>query len=153
MENALDPITRLIEENGNWQIVFKYNNYGEHFMFLLPNFGEEDIEVERNLALTEITEGDFNSISIINNFILGHPNTPFIVQGKTIMDCIYVMNDKLEKSKYDCNDSNDGECTFYKEWDEFKLFLEACRIIISSNDDLEDKVCYGINDWRTLVEK
>ena len=151
MQNfSKDPITNLVECNGNWQILFRYNNYGDPFMFLLPNFDLSDEEREMNSGIIDLSEGDFNSICIIDNFIRTHPDTPFIVKGNTIIECINTMNDKLIKSDYT---SNQIECVFFKEFEEFILFLKACRKIYLSEEDLVSRICYGNDDWRSLVNK
>lgn len=148
---ALDPISKLVDSNGNWQVFFKYNNYGDNFLLLLPNF-DNDGELDKNVALNHLTEGCYEEVSLIDSFLRSNPETPFIVQGKTIMDCVNTMNQRLIDSDA-LEEMMNPESKFYKEWDDFDAFQTACMKVAFSDDDKPMyKGCYGEKGWRGLLE-
>lgn len=147
----LDPITTLVESNGNWQVFYKYNNYGDNFLLLLPNF-DNDGEVDKNVALVHMTEGCYEEVAIIDSFIRTNPNTPFIVQGKTIIECVNTMNQRLIDCKA-ISGATDPESPFYKEMDDFDAFQRACMKVAFTDDDKPMyKGCYGEEGWRGLLD-
>ena len=146
MDVRLGPIDDMIESNGNWQLLHKWNRFGLPFLFLLPNFCIDDDEELCNIAIANIIEFDFEGTEVIQNFIRCRPNTPFVVTGHGISDCIAIMNQKLRDLDY----KNHSQC-FIEEMDQFKILLKAClKICEEDGDKLLITACYDKSYWQEL---
>lgn len=146
MDVRLGPIDDMIETNGNWQLLHKWNRFGTPFLFLLPNLCMDDEEELRNIAIADIVEYDFEGSEVIQNFLRCRPDTPFIVTGNGISDCVAIMNQKLRDVDY----KHWGE-RFIEELDQFEIFLKAClKINEEDGDKLLTTACYQQDFWQEL---
>lgn len=145
MNSHSSPIDELISDNGNWQILYKWNRFGENFLFLLPNFQNRNEELW-NIAISSIIEYDYEGVEVVNNFIRSRPDTPFIVTSNSISDCISIMNQKLNDIGY-----KHRSYRFTEEYEEFCIFLNAClRINEENGDSLLISACYNQDAWQEI---
>lgn len=112
-------IDRLINGNGEWILIFTYNNFGDNVLMLLPNFRVNDDELPERQAIINLTSDWDEWNMIMDDFMSDRPNQPFIVKGKTLIESIDIMSKKLSKviigddfSKFD--DENEMFSEFLK---------------------------------------
>lgn len=144
MHTWTDPIDVLVHQNGNYQILFKYNNFGNPLMFLLPNFLSDDEEL-KNMAIASIIEWDYEGIAVIENFMRSRPKTPFVVMGNGILDCVNIMNQKLKDVNYEICSKE-----FLEEATQFEIFQKACLKIVENSDEHLFTACYDTKYWYKL---
>lgn len=89
-------IESLVQANGNWKVVYAYNNWGDSILFLLPNFQIDDDEDDINLSVIEAADDTCEINMLIDQFIQQHPTLPFMIRGKSITHCVTKMESKLE---------------------------------------------------------
>lgn len=90
-------IDRLINGNGDWILIFTYNNFGDNVLMLLPNHRVNDNELPERQAIINLTSDWDEWNMIMDDFMSDRPNQPFIVKSKTLVECIDIMSKKLSK--------------------------------------------------------
>ena len=99
MEMRKDLVTEILKNyDGLMDIKIVYNRAtGKNFMFLVPYSQDLNIKTEYTNLLASIYILDVfdDGAKIVLNYIEAYPDTPFVVYGDTVLDCINLMNEKL----------------------------------------------------------
>lgn len=124
-------IDRLVNGNGDWILIFTYNNFGDNVLLLLPNHRVGDDELPERQAIINLIS-DWNEWSIIiDDFMKDRPDQPFIIKGETLIECVDIMSKKLSKLIID-----DDFSKFTDEDEMFSALLKlANRIEIDLKSD------------------
>lgn len=96
MKNKQISIDSLVTSD-NWIISYVNKSTASNVLFLLQKFGEDDNEDDINGWVMTCPTMTFSISSLINQFINKYHETPFIVIGLEISECIKVMDERLRK--------------------------------------------------------
>lgn len=134
-EMNLTPINTLINEH-DFALHYVHNNFGDNVLFLLRNrnFYPED---DNNRALMEMVRCYERESKIITEYAKSHSDSPFIVPGNNIVECLKKVNFILAGIISD--DIN-------KLWeDEARLrkFSMVCRAIHDCEPEVEQVMMCG----------
>lgn len=122
-------IDRLVNGNGDWILIFTYNNFGDNVLLLLPNHRVGDDELPERQAIINLIS-DWNEWSIIiDDFMKDRPDQPFIIKGETLIECVDIMSKKLSKVIIDDD--------FSKFTDEDEMFSALLKLANRIEIDLE----------------
>lgn len=142
-------IDDLVGANGNWYLEFRYNNFDNNVLFLLPDFCVDENEEAKNKALVELLDGDFQEEYLLGIFIGEHPNTPFIIKEYCLDKCIETLKTRLE-ILIDFEADFPYE-EFQKEVDEFDKFRLA---VFNISNNKHPELCYEdavYSGWRKYI--
>lgn len=92
-------VDSLVNANGNYIIAYTYSNWGDNVLFILPNLQMTIEEQDINTAVMDAAYDRVEMAELIDQFLQEFPDTPFIVRGNCIAECLKTMNERLSKYK------------------------------------------------------
>lgn len=138
------PITpdMIVKANGNWKIVYCYNNWGDNILMILPNFMVDDEEQAMCLAATECPSGTFEQEGLCRQWMKEFPNSPFMIQRPSFAMAVTELYRRLELLEGDYN-------KFIEQSIEFDKWLHAVYAVEIEDGESLMYTAYH-EGWRTI---
>lgn len=144
-KNEKLSINKLICANGNWYVSYNYNNFGDFILLLLPRFELDDnsLETKINYACENVAQCNFEEEAAIHQFIKDDPDTPFIIIGKSIIECAEKMDKNL--GKYNLGDE--------KFFNDVEIFNKWRNVVYYVSETLNKEMDLQYNGWKSLIDE